>query len=248
MAIRASRIAWVGVAAIAMAVLWLWQNARERPAPVDPSDTPWIGLPRSGMDATQEPTRKLLRRAFGYGSMDMPNHSLAARCGIDGNEPPYEGKKKDRYIARIGASAFQPAWKIVMDVDGNNIDITWSYRDDFPPPPPPPSDRDWPTMVLPASKTQKSRAEMEPIRKLWTDQTLWHAPQDADALNCLDGDPVFLEACVNGQYAARLRNCSMPAFKATDQLWRGFNAILPPPPKPEWRDAAGNPVPDPSSD
>jgi hypothetical protein len=168
---------------------------------------------------------------------------LAIRCGIHGDEAPYAGKEKDRYVAHIGENAFHPSWKIVMDVDGNDIDIRWGYENI--PPPPPLGDRR-PIRVEPVSMTRKSRAEMESIRKVWSDQALWHAPQDAQAFACLDGDPVLLEACVNGQYAARSRNCNEQAMKATVKLWQAFNRVLPPPHDVEWRDAAGNLISDPS--
>ena len=232
------------MAVIAASSLWfLWHN-RQQPTPVDPNDGPWIGLPKSGMDAALWGTRALLQRAL---ELDPRNQPFAISCGIEGDETPYRGKEKDRYIAHIGASAFDPSWKIVMDVDKGNINIKWGLGDTVPPPPLPMDDHRQPaTMVMPVSMTQKSRIQMERIRELWNNQALWHEPQDANAFGCLDGDPVFLEACVNGQYAARFRNCNTPAMEATDELWKAFNGILAPPARPEWRDATGNPVPGPS--
>jgi hypothetical protein len=253
MAIRASRIAWVGMAVIAVVVLWLWWNARERPAPIDPNDAPWIGLPKSGMDATEQNTRMLMSRAFEYGreSSYSDSGSLAFECGEQHWRQSFDGK--ERYIARIGEGAWGPAWKVILDVHGDRIDVAWTEADSvIPPPPPPPAYRGKGkipdlTLVTRVAHTSKSRAELEPIRALWNDQALWHAPQDSSVFGCFDGDPIFLEACIDGRYAARFHNCDPPTLNTTSKLWQAFNDLLPPPPKPEWRDATGNPVPGPSN-
>jgi len=246
MAIRTSRILLVSAGLIAVASLWLWWNARERPAPVDPNDAPWIGLPKSGMDATQPHIREMILLAFDYGR-NLPHPgpgSLAFDCGS--NHQTFDGR--ERYIARISKDLATPAWKIVLDVHGDHIDIAWSEADSMsPPPPPPPGYREGgATLIVGTSHASKARSDLEKIRALWSGTTLWQAPQ-GDVFGCRDGYPVFLEACVNGQYAARYRNCDMQAYDATDKLWQAFTAILPPPPKPEWHNKVGNPISDSSS-
>lgn len=202
------------------------------------ANSPWIGLPKSGMDASDYPTRATILHATN-GWPDDSHASLASQCGS-----PLEMQNSElgeRYVAHIGADAWGPFWTVVLDVHGDRIDITWGY--DLPPPPPPsdssPDDYHL-TSVTPVAKVQKSRAELEKIRGIWSDEALWHAPQDGAYFNCLDGNPVFLEACIDGRYAARARNCNASTFEATDKLWHAFKTLLPPPPKPEWRDAEGN--------
>lgn len=207
------------------------------------ANSPWIGLPKSGMDASEYPTRAtILHAAATDGWPDDSHASLASQCGS-----PYEmqdSKLVERYVARIGADAWSPFWKITLDVNGDRVDVSLSYDSPVPPPPPPPPaihpQESSPTLIVPVAHIEKSRADLERIRMLWSDEALWHAPQDGAYFSCLDGNPVFLEACIDGRYAARARNCNASAFEATDKLWHAFKALLPPPPKPEWRDAEGN--------
>ncbi len=213
---------------------------RDSPAPVDPHATPWIEFPRGGMDASELPTRQLVN--WGDWSQGGRSEELAWQCG-NSERNDFLGNK-ERYVARIGKDAWGPRWKIVMDVERDHIDIAWSHGDVIPPPPPPPSagkvvaaqSRNF---IVPVAHVRKSRIELEKIRELWSDEALWHAPQDEAAFACLDGNPVFLEACVNGRYAARNRNCNAQAENATTMLWHAFNELLPPPTDPEWRENAG---------
>ncbi len=193
------------------------------------------------MDASQAPTREVIRQGFEIEGTRDSIASLASQCG--GLYREHDSKFRERYIARIGAGAWGPFWKIVLDVDGNRIDIAVSDGSPIPPLPPPSGHPQHDlTLIKPVMRIEKSRADLERIRSLWSDEALWHAPQDAVAFQCLDGNPVFLEACVDGRYAARARNCNEPAFEATGKLWRAFNELLPAPPKQEWRDAKGNAI------
>ena len=193
------------------------------------------------MDASQAPTREIIRQGFEMDGARDSIASLASQCG--GLYRERDHTLKERYIARIGAGAWGPFWKVVLDVNGDRIDVTLSGGSPIPPPPPPPGhpQRDL-TLIEPVARIEKSRVGLERIRVLWSDEALWHAPQDAAAFQCLDGNPVFLEACVDGRYAARARNCNEPAFEATDKLWRAFNELLPAPPESEWRDTKGNTI------
>jgi len=198
--------------------------------------TPWIGLPRSGMDAATPEVRMLVQQGLGFSTSSTAIDSLAVQCGSFFSEPTFG----ERYIAHIGESAWGPSWRIVMDVRGEDIRFSWGEGDLSPPPPPPPGETDGLNLATPISTLTKPRSEVENIRELWRDPELWDVPQDRQAFNCLDGNPVFLEACVDGRYAARARNCNPPAFEATDKLWRAFNELLPAPAKSEWRDAQGH--------
>jgi len=171
------------------------------------------------------------------GWSDASPVSLASECGA-----PYQlqsSKFKERYVARIGAGAWGPFRKIVLDVNRDRIDVALSDAP-IPPPPSPSSGHQQTelTSIASAARIEKSRADLERIRVLWNDEVLWHAPQDSADFSCRDGNLVFLEACIDGRYAARIRNCS--ADEASIKLWDTFNELLPAPPKPEWRDAKGN--------
>ena len=161
--------------------------------------------------------------------------SLAFQCGSFFREPQFG----ERYIANIGESVWGPSWRIVMDVRGEDIHFSWGQGDLVPPPPPPPHVTDGLNLVTPISTLTKPRSEVENIRELWRDPDLWDAPQDSQAFSCRDGNPVFLEACVDGRYGARARDCSASASEATDKLWRAFNELLPAPATSEWRDVQG---------
>jgi len=243
MAIRTSRVLMVSVALLAIVLLWLWWNGRERPAPDDPNDAPWIGLPKSGMDATQLPIRVAINAGFRLQETDS-NGSLAFACG----QEDAAGWIKDRYIAHVVANSHAEARKIVLDVHGQQIDVSVSSEENLFLPPFPDSrslSEAGFQLYRPAIHLQKSRVELEPIRASWNDANLWRAPQDDRFYGCSDSVPIFLEACVNGRYAARLRNiCDPITGKAVSRLWQILNNHLPPPPKSEWHDAVGNPVPE----
>ena len=226
----------IALGLLAVTGFHLVQHVKPFPPAVD--ERPWIGLPRSGMDAATPEVRMLVQRGLGFSTSSTDMDSLAFQCGSFFREPTFG----ERYIAHIGESAWGPSWRIVMDVRGEDIHFSWGEGDVVPPHPPPPDVTDGLNLVSKVSTVTKHRSEVESIRELWRDPDLWDAPQDRQAFNCFDGNPVFLEACVDGRYAARARNCSTPAFEATDKLWRAFNELLPAPPRPEWRDANGNKV------
>ncbi len=213
-------------------------SSNTRRPPVE--DGTWIGLPTTGMDAGGHAVRQLLLRTD-------PATSLAFECG----NPFLQRGASDRYVAHIGKGAFgPPAWKVAMEVRGDDIEIRWSEDGlTLPPPPPPPvvpSDVSGPAradfkLVAPTTITLKTRTELDQVRARWLDSSLWDAPQDSISLNCLDGNPVFLEACVGGRYAARMRNCG-DSMQATSLLWEAFNDVLPAPSRSYWRDASGRRV------
>jgi len=243
MAIRASRIAWVGVVVVAALSAWMLWHARQQPAPTDPDDAPWIGLPKSGMDATQPSVRMVLHFGFISEGWSRPGDSLAFQCGND----PGSSQIKERYVAYIGRDALTPSRKVVFDVNGQNIDISVSASRLFMSPPPPSINGNTTDVCYfaPVAHLHRTRDQLESIRTTWSDASLWHDAQDDEFDRCGDGSPVLLEACIDGRYAARYRNCNSRAMKATLNLWRAISGSLPPPPKPEWRDANGNLVPDP---
>ena len=240
--LRAAHVV-AGCIALGLTAITCFHLAQQvEPIPRAVDATPWIGLPRSGMDASSPEVRMLVRQGLGSMSVHSDQASLAFQCGSFFREPEFG----ERYIAHIGESAWRPSWKIVMDVRGDDIDFSWREGAVHPPPPPPPGVADGLSLVAANSTLTKPRSQVENIRTLWRDPDLWDAPQDRQSFNCFDGNPVFLEACVDGRYAARARNCNTVTFEATDKLWRAFNDVLPAPPRAEWRDAKGNVV-EPSS-
>ena len=182
------------------------------------------------MDATQWSVRQVINHSF-IGGSRYQGDSMSLECGNESQTP----EAKNRYAALIGNGWHGPYWRITMDVHGELVDI--SVRDGLFPPPPPPMHGKESSLFSPTLTLQKTRADLVRVRELWNDSSLWHAPQKEEAFSCKDGDPVFLEACVDGHYAARWLNCDSPAQEATIKLWRAFNEALPPSPKPEWRDA-----------
>lgn len=231
-------VAWSMLLGLAGAAI-VGLGSRGSPAPEDLQAAPWIEFPRSGMDASEFPTRQVVN--WGDWSQAGRSETLAWQCG-NPERNDFSGNK-ERYVARIGKDAWGPTWKIVIDVERDHVDIAWSHGGAIPPPPPPSGGKIVAArsgdLIVPVAHVRKSRIELEKIRELWSDEALWHAPQDAAAFACLDGNPVFLEACVNGRYAARSRNCNARAENATTMLWRAFNELLPQPPEPQWRESAG---------
>lgn len=231
--VRPAVIALVGIALVigAGAIVHVASNDIRPPIA---EGQPWISLPSTGMDAGEHAVRQVLLRT-------EPATSLAFECG----NPHVQRSASDRYVAHIGRGAFgPPAWRIAMEVRGDDIEIQWS-EDGLTSPPPPvvqpgmsdPARMSF-TFVAPAMTTLKTRAELEHVRARWRDPSLWDSPQDSSSLNCLDGNPVFLEACVGGRYAARMRNCE-DSMQAALRLWEAFNKVLPAPPPSHWRDASG---------
>ena len=211
-----------------------------RPSPA--GYQPWIGLPSGGMDAHEHAVRQVLIRTDAA-------MSLARECG----NPFSRTGDGEHYVAHIGAGAFgPPAWRIAMDVRGRDVEIRWSENGlvGAPPPPPPQgaplgvrsaTDENV-TLVTPVRTLRLTRTEMDSVRARWRDSLLWDSPQDSISLNCLDGNPVFLEACIGGRYAARMRNCGT-SMQATARLWDAFNDVLPAPSPAYWRDGSGRPIP-----
>ena len=242
MAIRPSRILLASAALVAAALLGMWWNARGRVAPIDPNNSPWIGLPKSGMEATQPPIRQIL--FFGSHGEGWNNRgdSLAYQCGED----LPSGNIQERYVAYIG-SHWGKYRKVALDVHGDAIDVSIQADSNlFVFPPYPDRSQTDPSPYLPSTHVSKTRADLEPIRAAWDDANLWHSPQSGNAFSCYDSAPLFLEACVNGKYAARIRNCDASIVDSAGKLWHAINDLLPPP-ESDGRDAAGSVIPEPAA-
>jgi hypothetical protein len=215
MAVRVRRVAVLAVLVAAMlAAAWLaWQRQPRPQAGTDAA--PWIGLPATGMDASQRDTRQLLARKWDE------RDGLARACGAP-DDPAGE-----HYALWIGKDAWGPFRALRFDVAGDAIQV--SVRGGEPPPPLPGAT---PTLEPPPVRVAFRRQALRQIRDLWRTEALWQAPQREGALDCLDGNPVTLEACVDGRYAVRHRNCDPAAGLATQRLWQAVVRQLPAPREP----------------
>lgn len=198
----------------------------QRQAPLGANDKPWIGLPDTGMDASRFGVRRLLGSSFGTLSAEDANDQLKRLCG-NGDTFIHE-----RYVAHVGKDAWGPFWDVQIDVQGEWLDISVRNGSPLPAPPKPPDVDDVSSLAPPLRTTTRVRLrkiDAAPIQNAWRQPALWHAEQDMSAFGCLDGNPVFLEACIDNRYAARFRNCNADADAPTQQLWSAMNRLLPAP-------------------
>lgn len=211
---RANRIvAWAVVGAVILVSVLAWSLRPLATTGASDEKEAWIGLPTSGMDARDPEVRKLLR-------LSGP---LAQSCGMSDDS-------LEIYVASIGDPVFAPKarqWRAELNVHATTIDVkTWEV--DVLPPPPPKlvQGQSFEVTRLPA-KASYERSQLEAIRRAWRKQSLWDAPQGT--VSCTDGQPIRLEACVRGQYAARDLRCTAEPSEI-DALWREIQK-LPVPPK-----------------
>lgn len=187
-------------------------------SPLPPAvDPPWIGLPKSGMDASQSPLRELLAmRAHGMSR-------FAASCGTQNDT------ERARYRLWISRNAREDFREIEFVPDGEWLDVT--VREGMPPPSPESShggdSASADDVVQPVVRVRLHRHDVEPIRRAWETQALWHAEQQP--LGCMDGTPVTLEACIDGRYAIRHRNCDIDAYSPARAMWDAVDRLLPAP-------------------
>lgn len=191
---------------------------------------PWIGLPETGMDASKADLRMLLTSRTWPSQYGDPMANLSSKCGME------QAGISERYVAHVSKGAWGPFWDVQFDVDGDWINV--SIRDGMPAPPPEPVDAAGPvpegSHVYPVARMRLKKSDLEPIRRIWSAKALWHAEQKP--LGCMDGMPITLEACVDGRYAVRHRNCDMDAYEPTGQLWQAMNKVLPAPEPAYWRE------------
>lgn len=196
-----------------------WQASKPSPS-VEALRKPWIGLPGIVMDAGSPH----VRTALTYGSDSRSD--LSRLCGSHF----YAGMEK--YTAHLGDYALQPGdqqWRIELEVhDDGRIhalitDHSWT-------PPPPKDCQNCTQSTFDRTKLASAwfdKAELEPIAQAWRDPRLWEAPQTDPV--CMDGIPAFVEACVEGRYAAFNRNCDVAGMAAAYDLWKTVQHVLPAP-------------------
>jgi len=179
----------------------------------------WIPLPPDGMDARQGAIRELLARNSVYA--DTETGTLALRCGIDSSE----GQPAEHYAIAIGDGALAPNrehWNVDIVPSGDRMEVAIRFVSPYPPPPPPePGKAEAPAMKI-QDRTihyQADRESMRPIHDALANADLWLAQQGEEPFGCADGRPVLIEACVHGQYVARLRNCDAGSGEPAQKLW-----------------------------
>ena len=214
---------WLALFATATTYVALSPSYRQATPSMEESH--WIGLPGSGMDASEVPIRELLNP---YGSRvgdGDPFSDLAWSCGRLQGTP--DSRFPERYIAQVSDSAWGPHHDIIIDVDKDQL--VFSIRSGGHPPAPPSPAMDTPETITmrPVTSVRMSRAKAEPIRQAWNSDVLWHAPQKE--VFCSDGATIMLEACIHGRYAIRSRTCDGDAQHAADTLRSAFKALLPTP-------------------
>lgn len=188
-------------------------------------DKPWIGLPDSGMDASEMPIRELFNPDYHRGRQGDAFLELAWTCG--GIRDAHDSRFPERYIAHVSDSPWGPHHDILIDVDRDQL--LFSIRSGGHPPPPPSPAVGTPETITMREVTsvRMSRAKAEPIRQAWNSDVLWHTPQKEDI--CNDGARIRLEACIYGRYAMRSRTCDSDAHQAADTLRTAFRSLLPAP-------------------
>lgn len=199
-------------AALAIAAMAWMSRPRPQALAVAPDES-WIPMPPDGMDASAFATRRLLLAAD-----SMPgDDSLTSTCGRYDSEGAPE-----RYRIIIGDPLLMRGarmWSVDLRVQGSQVEA-W-VEDASPPMPPPPhpdTQGETPQPAFAPRRYWLDKSELEPVRAAWAEPALWLAAQRD--VNCLDGRPVFLEACVGGRYAARERNCDTAADEAAEKLWK----------------------------
>jgi len=189
----------------------------------------WIPIPPDGMDARRGTIRELLDRLQPpYGDAS----TIAPRCGRD----DLTGEPNEEYAIAIGDGELAPNaehWEVNLVPQSDRMDVAIRIVSPYPPPPPPEPGKAPPP---PSTEIQDRSArysmdltDMQPIHDALVNRDLWLAPQGEEPFGCTDGRPVTIEACVHGQYVARLRNCDFaegaPAQKLLDALRRRFPKI-----------------------
>jgi len=200
---------------------------RAAPLP-SPQDAPWIAPPRGGMDASLPQVRALFASGGDHASRsDTP---LWQACGRD------EGAAQaDLYLLRVGNSAWGPVRQVEIRVRGALLEA--SVHDALPPAPPEPvpgSDAVESELIVPVARIGVQRDALAPLRSAWAESPLWQASQGP--LDCKDGSPIALHACIDGRYFARVGSCGPAAQASAERLWQAVTQTLPTPEPAYWRD------------
>ncbi len=195
------------ITAFAAVGVWLLLPTPASPIPAPLESTPWIALPASGMDASQSRVRDVVA--------GLRNDDLEADCG-----------RRDRavhaqYRILVSPSDRGSARQIDIVPSGDWLDV--SIRESSPVPAT--DSRGSGSWVAPVTRLRVRPQAMEPIRRIWLTHAMWDAPQGE--ASCLYGQRLVLEACIEGRWAARDRNCDDAADSGA--LWQAVSTLLPTP-------------------
>lgn len=230
-------VVWVGAFAVVvtLGVLWLLRFASHPPAPRPGAE--WIGLPVTGMDASNSATRDVLLQMEAINTdgthTDNPRNSLALRCGSRSDEQ----MTGETYVVLIGQSFLLPnreAWRAKFVVLDDQVEVTIQDARELVPQPPPsyPSEpgrkSDMTIAATPATKRlMLAKSTLQGVFDAWRNQSLWQT--DQRPLECFYGPAaatVLLEACVANRYAARSRGCDAESVYAVNNLWVALHRSL----------------------
>jgi hypothetical protein len=229
-------VVWIGlfVAGIALGLLWSVRSIPHRP--VQPSFTPWIGLPDTGMDASSQPAREALIEAAARAEDGSPSYgndpsSLARTCSFDSLDGINE-----TYVALMGRSFLAPdqkALRVKFVVRGDEIDV--AIQDDadvatyhVQPAVLPPPQLFFKAFDMPIPRRIRlTKSSLKPVADAWRDRYVWQTEQ-GPLVECTDAPTVILEACVHGRYAVRDRTCDAQASWKVNDLRNAFRQLLPP--------------------
>ncbi len=181
--------------------------------------TTWIPMPPDGMDARQSTIRELLARNSVYAETETG--TLALRCGSG----ILDGEPNEQYAIAIGDGELAPNgrhWNVDIVPSGDGMEVAIRIVSPYPPLPPAESGEAESTAMKTQDRTvhyQMDRKGMRTIHDALVNADLWLAPQGEDPFGCADGRPVMIEACVHGQYIARLRNCDAGSGEPAQKLW-----------------------------
>ncbi len=217
------RLHRIAIAVAAMSTIALALALSMFPRPALPAATPWIPLPALPLGQTDADSRWLLW----YAGNRPLEANLALRCGNPtiGRDTDAE---LDTYSIYTTEGWDQPYLHAVLQVQANTITV--KLQTDVPPPwelPPPPGHPPF-ASDAPGPITVRSlpRQQLEEIRANWASEALWLSPPVTPAgmpSPVLDGHILFLEACVNGHYAARKR---ASGSEEEIRLWHLFHSLL----------------------
>lgn len=195
---------WLCVLVLAGAVA-LAAQTRSREAASAPRG-PWVDLPPGGMDVSTWASRQWLRDGHVGGIGD----GLAARCGHDPALP------RERYTALLPRGDGS-AWRAVIDIGNDFAWVTATHDPALRLAPGAPMQRAGGKDTMIVRPRRFAREQLDGLRRDWRVPALWAAPvSDTDAAGRLP--PVVLEACVDGLYAARLRQDSPAARQLANTL------------------------------
>ena len=215
-----------GILATGIFAVLFWKPVAPRETGTPPVWTPWIGLPAIDDRMSSQDARVAMfevERAEESGGARYYGDTLIGQCGKSFGD--WQGS--ERYVVNMAESAFSGAksWRIEMDVEGDQVKARVEYASNVVAPPPlrvPGTRTAAPPRTSPPRTIALPKASLQPIADAWRGERGWNAPQQP--LECMDGRPLVLEACVHGRYAMRKLQCD--ALGSGDRLWRELHRRL----------------------